>query len=483
MAGKQYQKAEKNLNSKQINKRLLMLFGLFLVCLIVIVPPTSINKVVDSINSKAHIGLPHLPSKGFNFGLDLQGGAHLVYQAKTSQIPSADVASAVDGVRDVIERRVRGGLGVAEPVVQTTKVGSDYRIIVELPGVNNVNQAIKMIGETPILEFKEENSEPPRKLTDAEKKELNDFNKAAEKKSTTALQALKKGMNFDEAVTKYSDEDSEKKSGGDLGFITYKQSPDFYDWASVRKNGDITDKAIRTDGGLNILKRLEERTKGEEKIVSASHLFICYKGATKCDSKLYTKEEALKKIQEIKKEINTKNFEELVKKYSTEADAKNRGGDLGKIEKDDFNFIPALDKALFEDLKVGQISDPIETEYGFHLLYKKAEEPLKEYHLARVFIKTKQETDIVPPQSEWKTTGLSGKQLKKAEVVQDPRTGEIQVSLNFNDEGTKLFADITTRNVNKKIAIFLDGNPISIAGVDEPILSGSAVIRGGRSII
>ncbi len=479
MAGKQYQKAEKSLNSKQINKRLLMLFGLFLICLVVIVPPTLFNKAVDSINSKAHVGIPHLPSKSFNFGLDLQGGAHLVYQAKTAQIPAADVAGAVDGVRDVIERRVRGGLGVAEPLVQTTKVGNDYRIIVELPGVNNVNQAIKMIGETPILEFKEENAEPPRSLTDAEKKQLNDFNKAAEKKSVTALQALKKGMNFDEAVTKYSDDEAAKKSGGDLGFIAYKQSPEFYDWANTHKNGDITDKTIKTDTGLNIVKRLEERTKGDEKIVSAAHLLICYKGATRCDSTLYTKEEALKKIQEVKKEVTTKNFAELVKKYSTEADAKDREGDLGKIEKDDLNFIPALDKALFEQLKAGDISEPIETEYGFHLVYKKTEEPLKEYHLARVFIKTQKETDIVPPQSEWKTSGLSGKQLKRAEVVQDPRTGETQVSLNFNDEGTKLFAELTTRSINKKIAIFLDGSPISIAGVDEPILSGSAVIRGG----
>jgi len=54
--------------------------------------------------------------------------------------------------------------------------------------------------------------------------------------------------------------------------------------------------------------------------------------------------------------------------------------------------------------------------------------------------------------------------------------------LKFDDEGTKLFSDITTRNVNKPVAIFLDGTPISIPRVNEPITSGSAVITGGFTL-
>ena len=58
--------------------------------------------------------------------------------------------------------------------------------------------------------------------------------------------------------------------------------------------------------------------------------------------------------------------------------------------------------------------------------------------------------------------GLSGKQLKRTEVSQDSNTGQVQVALQFNDEGTKLFADITTRSAGKLVAIFLDGTPVSI---------------------
>ena len=92
-----------------------------------------------------------------HLGLDLLGGTHLVYDADTSQVPNADKIAAVEGVRDVIERRINA-FGVSEPLVQTNQSGDKSRIIIELAGIQDINQAIKMIGETPLLEFKEEKS-------------------------------------------------------------------------------------------------------------------------------------------------------------------------------------------------------------------------------------------------------------------------------------------------------------------------------------
>ena len=90
----------------------------------------------------------------FRLGLDLQGGAHLVYQADFSTVEVADHAEAMQGLRDVIERRVNA-FGVGEPVVQVNKVGNDWRLIVELPGERDIQSAIKYIGATPLLEFRE----------------------------------------------------------------------------------------------------------------------------------------------------------------------------------------------------------------------------------------------------------------------------------------------------------------------------------------
>ncbi len=85
-------------------------------------------------------------------GLDLQGGIHMVYQADLSGVEPGDEAGAIDGAVAVIERRVNI-LGVTEPVIQ--KQGED-RILVELPGISEAEKAKKIIGETALLEFREQ---------------------------------------------------------------------------------------------------------------------------------------------------------------------------------------------------------------------------------------------------------------------------------------------------------------------------------------
>lgn len=101
-----------------------------------------------------------------HYGLDLSGGSHIVYEADVSAIAQREVDDAMESLRDVIERRVNL-FGVSEPIVQTEKgsiFGADEaaeRLIVELPGVTDVDAAVEMIGQTPLLEFKlqKENAE------------------------------------------------------------------------------------------------------------------------------------------------------------------------------------------------------------------------------------------------------------------------------------------------------------------------------------
>jgi len=141
------------------NTRLLVL-GIF-ICAILLGSldyPIIWDKAADYINSKLDLGIPHFYKLPFRLGLDLQGGTHLIYQADLSAIEEKERSVSMDGIRDVIERRVNL-FGVAEPLVQINKSGDSFRLIVELPGVKDVNQAIKMIGETPYLEFKEEEGE------------------------------------------------------------------------------------------------------------------------------------------------------------------------------------------------------------------------------------------------------------------------------------------------------------------------------------
>jgi len=96
----------------------------------------------------------------FRFGLDLVGGTELIYKADTSKV--SDVGDAMQSLKEVIERRVNI-FGVSEPLVQTESAGiisgnALERLIVELPGVKDIELAKKLIGETPILEFRLEKS-------------------------------------------------------------------------------------------------------------------------------------------------------------------------------------------------------------------------------------------------------------------------------------------------------------------------------------
>lgn len=90
----------------------------------------------------------------FKLGLDLQGGSHLVYRADMAKIPTSDRDSAIGSTRENIERRVNL-LGVSESLVQVSQIGDEYRLIVELPGIKDVNQAMSVIGQTAFLEFRE----------------------------------------------------------------------------------------------------------------------------------------------------------------------------------------------------------------------------------------------------------------------------------------------------------------------------------------
>lgn len=86
-------------------------------------------------------------------GLDLQGGARLTYRADTEGKSDEEISDAMKSLSKNIENRINI-FGVSEPVVQTARSGEEHRLIVEMPGVKDVDEAIDTIGKTAVLEFK-----------------------------------------------------------------------------------------------------------------------------------------------------------------------------------------------------------------------------------------------------------------------------------------------------------------------------------------
>ncbi len=444
-----------------------------------LVYPSGYNQVIGSVNN----GLSKLPlvsgyrfdtvsEKPFNLGLDLQGGAHLVYEAKIEELgPEDDAAEAIARLRDRIERRVNA-LGVAEPLVQ---VAGNSRLVVELAGVA-VDEAIDRIGETPVLEFREPNNEPPRPLTEEEQQEIDAYNKTQFEKAQAAYGRVTSGQESFEDVAKETSEDlATRDSGGDLGVITNATHPELVEGIGATRIGRVVSQVIETDNSYEIV-RVDDRQAADTEML-VSHLLICYTGAASCDSQL-SRDEALAKIQGIANEITTANFSEKAKTLSTDPSASQNSGDLGWLA-------PAATVESFETaakaLEVGQISEPVETEFGWHLIYKRDQRPFEQITIHRIQFDKQTAEDILPPAEEWKNTGLTGANVVDAQLVFSPQTQIPQVSILFDEEGTRIFSDLTKRYLNREIAIYLDGRAISIPTVQQQITTGEAVISGNFS--
>ena len=102
---------------------------------------------------------------GLTLGLDLQGGSHLVYQAELVEDPSGGMTAQpttdqMESLKSIIERRLNSA-GLGEPVVQ---VLGDDRLLIQIPGVSDPDNAKSLIGETAQLEFKHRMLNVPRRI-------------------------------------------------------------------------------------------------------------------------------------------------------------------------------------------------------------------------------------------------------------------------------------------------------------------------------
>ena len=231
------------------------------------------NRFSDWLSGKTNkiVTLPKTKELPFRLGLDLQGGTQLVYEADVNNIPEADRMSSLEGVRDVIERRVNA-FGVAEPVIQVNKtISGKYRIIAELAGVKDVKEAIKMIGETPLLEFKEQGSGDTSTLTAEEKNQITAFNLQSKTKADKVLASIATSTNVDfEKLAKENNQVTQlnndansptTEDNGDLGWVDATSYPEIASAVKGLSAGSILKKVIDTPSGYIILKLDEKRMK------------------------------------------------------------------------------------------------------------------------------------------------------------------------------------------------------------------------------
>ncbi len=159
--------------SKNFLKILLILF-LTLVSFYISLPPEIPVKFnIAGINIDKRFYRPGLNLSFGNFsikknfdlvlGLDLAGGSHLVFEIDTTNIDEGRRKVAVEAVKNVMEKRVNL-FGISEPNVQTSSYEGRDRVIVELPGVKDTQEAVGIIGKVAQLSFAEVGSKEEQGL-------------------------------------------------------------------------------------------------------------------------------------------------------------------------------------------------------------------------------------------------------------------------------------------------------------------------------
>ena len=223
-----------------------------------------------------------LDSLTVNQGLDLQGGIRLEYEADTKDIPSDQLEDALQSAQAVIERRVNA-FGVGEPIVQLSNRGETHRIIVELPGIKNIDAAKDMIQETPFMEFRE-------LAPDSAREEFDKQNEANKAKADVTLTRALAGENFQNLAKQLSQDPTVTENSGDLGFVKKGEFVPEFEEVLFKDDftvGSVYTQLVETSFGWHIIKKEEVRGEGEEKEIRSSHIIFLKDSIENYPDKMY----------------------------------------------------------------------------------------------------------------------------------------------------------------------------------------------------
>ena len=202
----------------------------------------------------------------FKLGLDLNGGTELVYKADLSKASStpAEISSSMNVLRDVIERRINI-FGVSEPVVRVERIGftgaeSEQQLIVELPGVTDIDKAISMIGATPSLEFRLVASD-----TEALSKALTEATTDEERQKITDEMFIYTGLTG--KLLKKSALEFNQNTGEAMVALQFNsEGSDLF--AKVTKENVGKRLAIFLDGDVKSMPNINEEIRGGNAVIS-----------------------------------------------------------------------------------------------------------------------------------------------------------------------------------------------------------------------
>lgn len=261
------------------------------------------------------------------------------------------------------------------------------------------------------------------------------------------------------------------------------------------------------DGTAHVLF-LRLFTPGKEQ-VDVSHILVAYKGAqAAAGSVTRSKDEAFAHAQALRERIDGGEDFDAIAGTDNDALTKAQAGRIGAVGRE--QLAPSFAEAAFS-AATGQVVGPIETPLGYHVIkvnraafttpdtatydelvltgenaHVRADDLVEDLQAGRV---TRAEEAVrlrllffsLEP-TGWKDTALDGKHFRSATAVLDPTTNIPVVQIAFDDEGARIFQELTKRNIGKQIAIFVGGQLVTAPRVESEITGGTAVITGTANV-
>ena len=182
--------------------------------------------------------------------------------------------------------------------------------------------------------------------------------KETELKALDILEEINKGLSFEEAAKKYSEDPGSKENGGYLGFVPRGTFVKEFEKAAFTLAINTISKPIKTQFGFHIIEVLERS--GER--IGVRHILLQTKVVDEDKTKTY------KTTSDFSKEINTKNnFISIAKEYSNDETTKDNGGLLGWIDTEVYQ-VEEL-SSIIKNIPENTCSAPILTDFGYHLLW------------------------------------------------------------------------------------------------------------------
>jgi peptidyl-prolyl cis-trans isomerase SurA len=184
---------------------------------------------------------------------------------------------------------------------------------------------------------------------------------AAKELAQIILDSIKMGSSFEELTKNHSHDQFSKDRGGDIFYFTAGQLPyEFEDACYKTPEGNVYPEVVKTRFGYHIIKVTVRKPRIPK--IQAAHILVSFINADGEVDTAAAKSRILEVVEKLKQGAN---FAELAKEYSDDTGTKEKGGDLGFFERR--MMVQPFDEAAF-NLEVGQISDIIETQFGFHVI-------------------------------------------------------------------------------------------------------------------